>query len=140
MPLGNRNKIIAGCGAHHVTIQARNWEDSLHLYRDVLGMIPTAEFGPPDRRIVLLDMGDGSHIELIEPTPDTPLPGSAATNDPIVHIGLASTDARAAAEHVRDAGFEITVEPKDVDLNGLNVTVAFFKGPSGEVIEFFETH
>ena len=88
---------------------------------------------------MLLDIGDGSHIELVAPAPDTPPPGSEAANDPIVHIGLATRDARASAEHVRAAGYEITVEPKDVDLNGLGVTVAFFKGPSGEVIEFFET-
>jgi len=139
MPAGNRNRVIAGCAIHHVTIQTRDWEDSLRLYRDVMGMTPVAEFGSPERKIVLLDTGNGSHIELLQPTPDTPAPGNETPNDPIAHIGLATTDARAAAEHVRAAGYEITVEPKDVDLNGLEVTVAFFKGPNGEVIEFFET-
>jgi len=55
MPLGDKNKIIPGCGAHHVTIQTRNWEDALHLYRDVLGMTPVAEFGPTERRMMLLE-------------------------------------------------------------------------------------
>ena len=58
----------------------------------------------------------------------------------MTHFALAVTDARAATERVRAAGCEITVEPKDLTLDRLNVTVAFFKGPNGEVVEFFQTH
>ena len=38
------------------------------------------------------------------------------------------------------AGGKITLEPTDVDLGNIKATIAFFKGPSGEVIEFFQTH
>jgi len=66
--------------------------------------------------------------------------GRLTTPCPIVHFALATSDARAVTERVRRAGYNITVEPKEVNLNRLEATVAFFEGPSGEVIEFFETH
>ena len=98
MPEGTANKVIPGCGTHHVAIQSRDWDASLQLYRDVLGMKPVAEFGPEDRRILLLDAGDGSHIELFQPTGETPSPGGPSPNDPVTHIALATTDARTATE------------------------------------------
>ncbi len=140
MPVGNKNKVIQGCGSHHVAIQTRDWDASLKLYCDVLGMELVSEFGSSERKIVLLDMGDGSHIELFQPKADTAQAGSPATNDPIMHIALATTDTRAATEHVRRAGYEITMEPKDLVLGKLKVTIAFFKGPNGEELEFFQTH
>lgn len=140
MPVGTNNQVIPGCGTHHIAIQSRDWNASLKLYRDVLGMSIVAEFGPLERRIMLLDAGDGSHIELFQPTDDTPDPGRPTSNDPVTHIALATTETRVAIEHVRAHGYEVTVEPKDMNLGGLDVTLAFFKGPSGEVIEFFQVH
>ena len=139
MSIGDKNAVIAGCGMHHVAVQARAWEASLRLYRDVLGMEPIAEFGAPERKIVLLDTGDGSHMELFAPTAESPSEGSESPNDPVPHFALAVDDARAATEHVRAAGYEVTMEPKDVQLDSLNVTIAFFTGPSGESVEFVQT-
>jgi catechol 2,3-dioxygenase-like lactoylglutathione lyase family enzyme len=140
MPVGTRNPVIPGCGMHHISIQTRDWDASLHLYQEVLGMAAVAEFGPPERPIVLLDIGDGSHIELFAPKPDPPAGESPAPGDLILHFALATTDTRAAVEHVRQAGYEITSEPRTVDLSGMRVTNAFFKGPNGEEIEFFQNH
>ena len=140
MPVGTKNSVIQGCGSHHLAVQARDWEESLKLYRDVLGMKVVAEFGSSERKIILLDIGDGSHIELFQPKPDTAKPGNPAGNDPLTHFALATTDTRAATEHVRKAGYEVTVEPKDVNLGSLNVTIAFFKGPNGELLEFFQVN
>ena len=39
-----------------------------------------------------------------------------------------------------EAGYEVTVEPKRLNLGGLDVTIAFFNGPCGESIEFFQVH
>ena len=136
MPIGTNNSVIAGCGMHHVTVQARDWEASLRLYRDVLGMEITAEFGSPEHKMLLLDMGDGSYIELAAPSANTPSVGSEPANDPLTHVALTTTDIHAAVELVREAGYEITMEPTDVDLGGLLATVAFFNGPSGERIEW----
>jgi glyoxylase I family protein len=140
MPVGTKNSVIAGCGTHHIAVQARDWEASLKLYRDVLGMEIVAEFGSAERKIILLDTGDGSHMELFAPTASSPAPDSDSANDPLTHFALATSDTRSAIEHVRQAGYEVTVEPKDVDLGSLKVTIAFFRGPSGESIEFFQTN
>ena len=140
MPIGDKNAIIAGCGMHHVAVQARDWEASLRLYRDVLGMEPIAEFGSPERKIVLLDTGDGSYMELFAPTAESPAEGSESPNDPVTHLALSVDDARAATEHVRVAGYEVTMDPKDLQLDSLNVTIAFFRGPNGESVEFVQMH
>lgn len=140
MPVGTKNAVIPGCGSHHLAIQVRDMDESLKLYQDVLGMQIVAQFGSPERRIFLLDIGDGSHLELFDPTPDSPKPGAPAANDPLTHFALATTDTKAAIEHVRSAGYNVTVEPKTLDLDKMRVTIAFFDGPSGESIEFFQVH
>ncbi|MCJ7736793.1 MAG: VOC family protein, partial [Anaerolineae bacterium] len=112
---------------------------SLRLYQEILGMQVATEFGPQERRMMLLDVGDDSHIELVAPTAASPAVGSPAVNDPLVHLAIATPDAAASLEPVRQAGYEVTMEPKEVSLGDLEATVAFFKGPNGEVIEFFQT-
>jgi glyoxylase I family protein len=138
MPIGPKNSIVEGCGLHHVALQTRDLDTSLRFYRDVLGMEVVIEAGSPERKIVLLDMGDGSCVELFAPTADSPVDGSPAANDPIMHIALTTTDARAAVERVRQAGYEITVEPREGGLGDSRATIAFFRGPNGEVIEFWQ--
>ena len=137
---GSRNQRISGCGVHHIALQTRDWDASLRLYNDILGMPVVAEFGGPERRIVLLDIGDGGHMELFSPTAQTPSISAEASNDPLMHIAFTTTDTHAAIEVVRQAGYEVTVEPKLVQLGTIRATIAFFKGPSGELIEFFQTH
>lgn len=146
MPTGTKNNVIAGGGVHHIALQTRDWEASLKLYQGVLGMTEVTRFSGGDgQTILLLDAGDGCCLELFEPTAGTPTASTStgAANDPVphgpvTHIALATTDAHAATERVRRAGYEITVEPKEVTLGDLEVTLSFFRGPNGEVLEFFE--
>jgi glyoxylase I family protein len=139
---GNSTTIIKECGLHHIGLQIRDWDTTLELYRDTLEMEIVADFigKTSKRRIVLMDVGDGSHIELFAPTTGTPPLGSPAANDPLTHFALATTDVRATVERIRRAGYEITVEPKDVSMQDIRATIAFFKGPNGEVIELFHMH
>lgn len=142
MPSESKNPVIKGCGLHHVPLQVRDWEATMRLYRDVLGMEVVTEFvgSTSKRKIALLDVGDGKFIEFFAPAANTPSPGSPVANDPITHFGLATTDLHAAIEHVRQAGYEVTAEPRAVNVGHIRATVAFFKGPNGEIIEFFQTH
>jgi catechol 2,3-dioxygenase-like lactoylglutathione lyase family enzyme len=139
MPIGTTNTQIPGCGAHHIAVQTRDLDASLRLYRDILGMPIVAEGGTPERRVLLLDVGDGSHMELFGPLPTTVANDQPPAGKPFMHIALATTDARLAIEHVRQAGYTITVEPKDIQLGPIQATIAFFNGPNGESIEFFQT-
>ena len=136
------NQVIEGIGTHHIAVQTRDWEESLKLYQDVLGMKIVADFegASPKRRILLLDIGDGSHMELFDTYDGSPQPNDEVPNDPVFHFALTVNDTRSATEKVRSAGYEITVEPTTVTLDKLDVTLSFFKGPSGEVIEFFQVH
>lgn len=140
MPIGSANTQIPGCGTHHIALQTSDWAASLRLYQDVLGMQVVAEFGSPERRIALLDIGDGSHMELFAPQPLSASAEALAGAQLLPHIALATTDTRQAIERVRQAGYTVTVEPKDVQLGPLHVTIAFFTGPNGETIEFFQTN
>jgi len=140
MPVGDKNQAIAGLGTHHIAVQTRNWDESVKFYTDVMGMTKTVQFGSAERRIALFDIGDGSHMELFEPTAESPKAGDEAVNDPVTHIAFTTTDIEAAVKRVRDAGMEITTEIKTLDVGHLNITIAFFKGPSGEIVEFFQVN
>jgi len=140
MPVGNKNKAIAGLGTHHIAIQTQNWDESVKFYTDVMGMEQVVQFGSAERRALLLDIGDGSHMELFEATADSPKSADEVVNNTVIHFALTTTDVDAAVERVREAGMEITVEPKTLGIGHLNITIAFFKGPSGEIVEFFRVN
>jgi hypothetical protein len=77
-------------------------------------------------------------MELFSPSADTPAIDSPIVNDPVTHLSFATTDARAALERARQAGFEVTGEARDAQVGSIPATVAFIQGPNGEIIEFFE--
>ena len=139
MPIGNKNRVMAGLGSHHIALRAIDYEASIAFYTEVMGMEKAVEFIGDGRRIALLDIGDGSHLEVFEPLPDTPQPGDAS-DDIFFHFALATSDIAPALERVRAAGMEITTELTNADLGPLNVTIAFFKGPSGEIVELFQVN
>ena len=139
MPIGTMNQKIAGLGTHHIAVQTQDYEASIAFYTEVMGMVQTAEFSAGGRRICLLDIGDGSHLELFEPVPGTSPSGDAEGNV-VFHFALATSNIEAALERVRAAGMEITVELRTAELGPLNVSIAFFKGPGGEVVEFFQVN
>ena len=139
MPIGTKNKVIAGLGSHHIAVQTTDYEASVAFYTDVMGMTEVVGFENQGRRAVILDIGDGSHMELFEPIPGTQ-PSNDATGDIVFHFALQTTDIKAALERVRAAGMEITVELKTVQMGPLNISLAFFKGPSGEVVEYIQVN
>ena len=140
MPVGTKNQAIAGLGTHHIAIQTRDYAAAMAFYIDVLGMRTAVEFTAGDgRQVALLDIGDGSHLELFSPRPDAPA-AEGGSDDICIHFALTTTDIAAALEKVKAAGMEITVDLRDANLGGVDVTIAFFKGPSGEIVEFFQVN
>lgn len=139
MPIGSKNEAIAGLGTHHIAIQTTDYEASVAFYTEVMGMSEVVGFETGGRRAVILDIGDGSHIELFEPIPGTQ-PSKDATGNVVFHFALQTTEIEAALEKVRAAGMEITVELRTAQLGDLSVSLAFFKGPGGEVVELFQVN
>ena len=102
-------------------------------------MTEVVEFETGGRRAVMLDIGDGSDMELFEPIPGTQ-PSNDASGNIVFHFALQSTDLETALERVRAAGMEITVALKSADLDPLSVSLAFFKGASCEVVAFMQVN
>ena len=129
------NKTLGGGGIHHVAVRVKDFDRSHRFYTEALGFKERLIWGEGRKRCCLLDTGDGNYLEL--QGGDEPPPGGA-----ILHIAIRTDDCDAAIERVRKAGAEITVEPKSVDIQGkpgpVSVRIGFFKGPDGEMIEFFQ--
>jgi catechol 2,3-dioxygenase-like lactoylglutathione lyase family enzyme len=58
------NKRIQGMGFHHIALKAKDFEASLKFYTEGLGMEFYTQWGEGDKRIAMLDLGDGSILEL----------------------------------------------------------------------------
>ena len=135
MSYGTKNATTPGCGFHHISIHTQKFDEAMHLYRDILGMQVRIQFDRGTRRFALLDMGDGSFVEL---SMDTASNETLSPGNPLAHFALATTDVRGVIEKLRAAGIPITMEPKDIQLGPLPASVAFFTGPSGESVELFQ--
>ncbi len=148
MPNNGANSVIGGGGYHHAAIKAIDFDETLKFYIEGLGFKRTYGWGTDlrasgekDSRAALLDSGDGNYLEVF--AGGTGTPWEAVPESVFLHIAFRTTDIHTAIERARSAGATITVEPKSVvppnaDEPAKTFTVAFFRGPSGEIVEFFQ--
>ncbi|NLC58869.1 MAG: VOC family protein [Armatimonadetes bacterium] len=129
------NAVIEGLGFHHAALQTTDYEGTKRFYTEVLGCRLAREWGSGDRRLCLLDLGDGGCIEVIGAAE---APTEPVQQFPMIHLALRVADVDAAIARVRAAGRTVTLEPRDADLGGKSVRIAFFLGPCGELLEFFQ--
>lgn len=137
-------------GLHHAAIRAKDFDASVGFYTDVLGLTPKLTWGEPGKRAVMLDAGKGDYLEVFErpDAPETP----AHPEPPLLHLAFRTDALDATLDAVRAAGCEVTMEPRDVDIQNADpaagteshlpgvvpVRIAFFRGPDGEHIELFQ--
>lgn len=125
-------------GIHHVAVKAKGieqYEKTMHFYTEVLGMPVVRRWGAGDDIGAMVDTGN-SVMEIFSNAPDTPDQGA------LRHIAFDVEDTDACVQAVRHAGYEITVEPKDIVIQAdkpMAARIAFCIGPVGESIEFFQT-
>ena len=123
-------------GFHHVAMRVKDLDAAVKFYSQVLGFPVVRAWGEGEKRGVMLDTGKGNCIELFANGPDGERPDGHWA-----HLALSCTNTDAAIARVRAAGCTVTMEPADIDIPSspaYPVRIAFFKGPAGEVIEFFQ--
>jgi len=131
-----RNLKIKGCGFQHVAIRVSDWDQSSNFYCDGMGFKAAVEWGEAPSRAALLDLGDGNYLEMFERDAQEFVDGN------ILHFCLRVANCAQAVEIARAAGAQVTLEPTAPGVlanKGLDVVIAFIKGPDGEVIEFFQS-
>lgn len=120
-------------GIHHVSMQCcdqQEYEKAVQFYRDVLGMKIVRSWAEG----VMLDTGCGI-IEIFSNGVERLDKGT------IRHFALAADDTDECIKAIRNAGYEVFVEPKDIEIPsepGYPARIAFCRGPLGEEIEFFQ--
>ena len=119
-------------GVHHVCMKcctAEEFEKTKDFYGNVLGLPKAREWDVG----VMYDMG-GTLLEIFSNGAQKYSMGVWQ------HIALATEDVDACVKAVADAGYEITMAPKDIVVAcqpPVPARIAFCIGPMGEEIEFF---
>jgi len=130
------NEKIPGAGSHHIALSSADFDKSIRFYTEGLGMKPIAFWGEGAGRAALLDIGDGSHLEIFADGGP-----QAQQNEKFVHFAIRTTDPDAAFAAALAAGAREKMLPKTLDIPAtppLPVRIAFVFGPDGEVLEFFQ--
>jgi len=131
------NEKIGGGGFHHLALRANDFEATVKFYTEGLGFTEKTSWGEGDKRITLLDSGDGNYLEVFAGGT-----GEVKPEGSYFHVAFRSNDVDKAVAAAVAAGAVVTVEPKDVVL-GSNpstpVRIAFVKGLNGEILEFFQS-
>lgn len=124
-------------GIHHVALKCTDtaeFEKTIHFYRDVLQLDVARSWGEGADAGIMLETGSGI-IEIFASC-DSRLEQGA-----IRHFALETDDTDACIRVVREAGYQVTMEPTDIVIGSVPpypARVAFAIGPVGEEIEFFD--
>ena len=137
------NNVIKGLGYAHMAIAAKDFDKSLTFYK-ALGLKVYTQWGEGDSRIALLDMGDGSLVELFaKPDLNTDKVAGVADGNPFLHFAFSAQNVDEAYRIALEAGATPLKPPTELPLQAhpicLTLRIAFVKGPSGEELEFFKT-
>ena len=119
-------------GIHHVALKCCTEEEyakTLKFYNETLGMPVVRTWAGG----TMLNTGSGL-MEIFN-NGEAPLPQGA-----VRHFALATQDVDACIADVSAAGYEVTMQPRDIAIPATPVfpaRIAFCIGPVGEEIEFF---
>lgn len=124
-------------GIHHAALKCcgtEEFEKTIAFYRDVLGLTVRRTWGQGESAGAMLDTGSGL-MEIFANGRER-LPQGA-----IRHIAFAAENVDACVEAVKQAGYTVFVEPKDIVIESelpYPARIAFCIGPVGEQIELFQ--
>ena len=120
-------------GVHHIALTptAEKYQETVDFYTKLLGMEVKKSWGDPQRPCLMVSCGDNSCMEILGADHEIPAGG------PLAHIAFATDQVDAIIEKVREAGYKVTMEPSDANLDGMPIRVAFFYGPTIVYVELF---
>lgn len=119
-------------GIHHVSMKVcsqKEYEKAKNFYIDILGLKILKE----TENCILMDTGNGI-VEIFNNSTEQFPKGK------INHFAFSVDDLNMCVEKIRNAGYEIFVEPKKVFIGGdenFTAEIAFCRGAIGEEIELF---
>ena len=123
-------------GFHHVALKASDFDKSVAFYKS-LGLEERVRWGEGDSRAVMLDMGDGSRMEIFAGGEDV-----ERADDRFLHLAFRTDDVDYAFKTAIEAGAISKREPYEAcpptAVPSLKMRVAFVYGPDGELLEFFK--
>ena len=126
-------------GVHHIAIKCaglEHFEKTMHFYHTLLGMPILREWSSAEGLpCAMVDIGGGSMMEIFSNAPDVLDAGA------LRHLAFAVGSVDKCVAAVREAGYQITMEPTDICIPSqipYPARIAFCIGPVGEEIEFFE--
>lgn len=120
-------------GVHHIAVKptAEQYQETVDFYTKLLGFEVKKSWGDPQRPCLMVSCGDNSCMEILGSDSEIPAGG------PLAHIAFATDKVDEIIEKVRQAGYQVTNEPADASLDGMDIRIAFFYGPTNEHIELF---
>ena len=104
---------------------------TVELYTGLLGMEVKMKWGDPEYPCMMVSCGDNTCMEILGSDAEIPAGG------PLAHIAFATDKVDEIIALVRQAGYQITKEPADLELGGKPIRIAFFMGPTNEEVELF---
>lgn len=126
---------------HHLALKVADFDKSLRFYTEGLGMKALKTWGEGDSRAAMIDIGDGTCIEMFAGGTGGEL--SQTTAGTFVHYAFDVENpdewyerALACGATEKSAPAELCVE---TSADPLDVRIAFVYGPDGEVLEFFHS-
>lgn len=119
-------------GLHHISLKCgtkEEFEKAKDFYLNILGFKVVREW--PEG--IMIDFGNGQ-LEIFNNGEGIKTKGA------LRHIAFATEDVDEMAKKVKDAGYEVFIEPKEITMRSepeFHARMSFCFGPLGEEIEFF---
>ena len=123
-------------GFHHVALKCNGleaFEKTIAFYHDILKLPIARTWGEGNESAAMLDTGAGL-FEIFANAPDCLGVGA------LRHLALDVENVDDCVAAVREAGYQITMEPRDICIPSdppYPARIAFCIGPVGEELEFF---
>lgn len=131
------NQLNPDLGFHHIGLKVKDIEKSIKFYEEALGMTPFITWGEGDKRIQMMDFGDGGILELFAGGSD-----ELHRENVWQHFAFRVNSVDTAYANALAHGAIPLTAPKSVPLNSkptdVTIRVAFVEGPDGEQLEFFK--